>query len=367
MNDNESIFAWEDIIPDDEKILWRGTPFVKTGILADKSVSVLFGAFLVIFFTIIGVASHISGVGRTMVGLSAFAVIFGLYIVARSIYDIAVGKSKIYAATDKRVICYDLRNGNITDVSYDDFNKIYTKVKKDNSGSLRLVFQKDAMVTSNYTECLNIEGICEPEKAADIIKKAKLNFVSDKNEDNDNELVVNEFETDSEYDELMGEAKKFLGDDVLWYGMANTGKLSVYRIIAGILFFCVTAVAILVFIKHLVAAYMNTGSISVYLSLVFIIPVGITMLIIALDPIIDIVRRKKLMKTLYIVTDKKVVSYHSEKTVIHEISQKSRVRISGNNIEVSGGSHKIKFVNIGSTENVYEIIRTQIIKSFPDF
>lgn len=367
MNDNESIFAWEDIIPDDEKILWRGTPFVKTGILADKSVSVLFGAFLVIFFTIIGVASHISGVGRTMVGLSAFAVIFGLYVVARSIYDIAVGKSKIYAATDKRVICYDLRNGNITDVSYDDFNKIYTKVKKDNSGSLRLVFQKDAMVTSNYTECLNIEGICEPEKAADIIKKAKLDFVSDKNEDNDNELVVNEFETDSEYDELMGEAKKFLGDDVLWYGMANTGKLSVYRIIAGILFFCVTAVAILVFIKHLVAAYMNTGSISVYLSLVFIIPVGITMLIIALDPIIDIVRRKKLMKTLYIVTDKKVVSYHSEKTVIHEISQKSRVRISGNNIEVSGGSHKIKFVNIGSTENVYEIIRTQIIKSFPDF
>ncbi len=367
MNDNESIFAWEDIIPDDEKILWRGTPFVKTGILADKSVSVLFGAFLVIFFTIIGVASHISGVGRTMVGLSAFAVIFGLYIVARSIYDIAVGKSKIYAATDKRVICYDLRNGNITDVSYDDFNKIYTKVKKDNSGSLRLVFQKDAMVTSNYTECLNIEGICEPEKAADIIKKAKLDFVSDKNEDNDNELVVNEFETDSEYDELMGEAKKFLGDDVLWYGMANTGKLSVYRIIAGILFFCVTAVAILVFIKHLVAAYMNTGSISVYLSLVFIIPVGITMLIIALEPIIDIVRRKKLMKTLYIVTDKKVVSYHSEKTVIHEISQKSRVRISGNNIEVSGGSHKIKFVNIGSTENVYEIIRTQIIKSFPDF
>ena len=302
-----------------------------------------------------------------MVGLSAFAVIFGLYVVARSIYDIAVGKSKIYAATDKRVICYDLRNGNITDVSYDDFNKIYTKVKKDNSGSLRLVFQKDAMVTSNYTECLNIEGICEPEKAADIIKKAKLDFVSDKNEDNDNELVVNEFETDSEYDELMGEAKKFLGDDVLWYGMANTGKLSVYRIIAGILFFCVTAVAILVFIKHLVAAYMNTGSISVYLSLVFIIPVGITMLIIALDPIIDIVRRKKLMKTLYIVTDKKVVSYHSEKTVIHEISQKSRVRISGNNIEVSGGSHKIKFVNIGSTENVYEIIRTQIIKSFPDF
>lgn len=366
MNDNENIFSWEDIIADDEKILWRGTPFVKTGILADKGVSVLFGAFLVIFFTIIGVASHVSGVGRTMVGLSAFAVIFGLYVIARSVYDIAVGKSKIYAATDKRVICYDLRNGNITNVSYDDFNKIYTKVKKDNSGSLRLVFQKDAMVTSNYTECLNIDGICEPEKATEIIKKAKLEFISDK-EDNDEELVVNEFETDSDYDELIGEAKKFLGDDVLWCGMANTGKLSVYRIIAGILFFCVTSLAILVFIKHLVAAYMNTGSISVYLSLVFIIPVGITMLIIALDPIIDIVRRKKLMKTLYIVTDKKVISYHYEKTVIHEISQKSRVRMSGNNIEVSGGSRKIKFVNIGTPENVYEIIRTQIIKSFPDF
>ena len=120
MNDNESIFSWEDIVPDDEKILWRGTPFVKTGILADKSVNLLFGAFLVIFFTIIGVASHISGVGRTMVGLSAFAVIFGLYVVARSVYDIAVGKSKIYAATDKHVICYDLRNGNITDISYCD-------------------------------------------------------------------------------------------------------------------------------------------------------------------------------------------------------------------------------------------------------
>ncbi|MBQ8727472.1 MAG: hypothetical protein IJY83_03160 [Oscillospiraceae bacterium] len=365
MNDNESIFSWEDIVPDDEKILWRGTPFVKTGILADKSVNLLFGSFLAIFFTIIGVASHISGVGRTMIGLSAFAVIFGLYVVARSVYDIAVGKSKIYAATDKRVICYDLRNGNIADVSYDKFNKIYTKVKKDNSGSLRLVFQKDAMVTSNYTECLNIEGICEPEKAAEIIKKAKLEFISDK--DDDNEIVINEFETDNDYDELIGEAKKFLGDDVLWCGMANTGKLSVYRIIAGVLLFLITSFAILVFIKHLVAAYMNTGSISVYLSLVFIIPVGITMLIIALDPIIDIVRHKKLTKTLYIVTDKKVVSYHSEKTVIHEISQKSRVRISGNNIEVSGGSRKIKFVNIGSTENVYEIIRTQIIKSFPDF
>jgi len=365
MNDNESIFSWEDIVPDDEKILWRGTPFVKTGILADKSVNLLFGAFLVIFFTIIGVASHISGVGRTMVGLSAFAVIFGLYVVARSVYDIAVGKSKIYAATDKHVICYDLRNGNITDISYDDFNKIYTKVRKDGSGSLRLVYQKDAMVTSNYTECLNIEGICEPEKAANIIKKAKLEFVSDK--DDDNELVVNEFETDNEYDELIGDAKKILGDDVLWCGMANTGKLSVYRIIAGVMLFIITSLAILVFIKHLVSAYMNTGSISVYLSLVFIIPVGITMLIIALDPIIDIVRRKKLMKTLYIVTDKKIVSYHSEKTVIHEISQKSRVRISGNNIEVSGGSRKIKFVNIGSAENVYEIIRTQIIKSFPDF
>ena len=366
MNENESIFSWEDIIAADEKILWRGTPFVKTGILADKGINLLFGVFLVIFFTIIGVASYVSGVGNTMVALSCFAIIFGLYIVAHSVYDVIVGKSKIYAATDKRVICYDLRNGNITDVAYDGFNKIYTKLKKDNSGSLRLVFQKDAMVTSNYTECLNIEGICEPEKAADIIKKAKLDFVSNKDDNND-EMVVNEFETDTEYDELIVEAKKVLGDDVLWYGMANTGKLSVYRIIVGVMFFLVTLIAIMIFIKHLVAAYMNTGSISVYLSLVFIIPVAITMLIIALEPIIDIVRRKKLKKTLYIVTDKKVISYHSDKTVIHEISTKSRVRISGNNIEVSGGNHKIKFVNIGTPENVYEIIRTQIIKCFPDF
>lgn len=366
MNENESIFSWEDIIAEDEKILWRGTPFVKTGILADKGVNLLFGVFLVAFFIIVGVASYMSNAGNTMIGLCGFAVIFGIYVVMRSVYDIIVGKSKIYAATDKRVICYDMRNGNITDVSYDGFNKIYTKVKKDNSGSLRLVFQKDAMVTSNYTECLNIEGICEPEKAAEVIKKAKLMFVSNKDEDND-EIVVNEFETDTEYDELIGEAEKVLGDNVLWYGMANTGKLSVYRIIVGILFFVATSIAILVFIKHLVAAYVNTGSISVYLSLAFIIPVGISMLIIALEPIIDIVRRKKLMKTLYIVTDKKVISYHSEKTVIHEISTKSRVRISGNNIEVSGGSHKIKFVNIGTPENVYEIIRTQIIKCFPDF
>lgn len=365
MNENENIFSWEDVTFEDEKILWQGIPFVKTGILADKSVNLLFGVFLVVFFIIIGAASHISGVGRTMVGLSAFAVIFGLYIIARSLYDIAVGKSKIYAATDKRVICYDLRNGSVTDVYYDAFNKIYTKVKKDNSGSLRLVFQKDAMVTSNYTECLYIDGICDPEKAADIIKKAKLDYVSEKDEND--EIVVNEFETDTEYDELIGEAKKFLGDDVLWCGMANTGKISIYRLIAGILFFFATSLAILIFIKHLVSAYTNTGSVSVYLSLVFIIPVGVTMLIIALDPIIDIARRKKLRKTLYIVTDKKIVSYHYEKTIIHKISEKSRVRISGNNIEVSGGSHKIKFVNIGSAEKVYEIIRTQIIKNMPDF
>lgn len=365
MNENEIIFEWEDIIEKDEKILWQGEPFVKTGILAGKGVTVLLGVFLIAFFAIIGIASYVSGVGRTMIALSVFAVMFGLYVLARSIYDIVVGKSKIYAATDKRVLCYDLRNGKLIEVPYDSFNKIYTKVKKDNSGSLRLVFQKDAMVSSNYSECLYIEGICNAENAAEVIKKAKLEYISEK--DDDSSIVVNEFESDSEYDELLQRAKETMGDDILWCGMANTGKGSVYRLIAGIIFFILTLAAITVFIFRLVDAYSNTGSTSVYLSLAFIIPVGISMLLIATEPVIDIVRRKKLTKTLYIVTDKKIVSFYDGKIVSHDISQKSRVRRSGNNVEVSGGSRKIKFVNIGAAENVYEIIRTQIIKCFPDF
>ena len=50
MNENEIIFEWEDITEKDEKILWQGEPFVKTGILAGKGVTVLLGIFLIAFF-----------------------------------------------------------------------------------------------------------------------------------------------------------------------------------------------------------------------------------------------------------------------------------------------------------------------------